>query len=116
MLHIFIHFYIGHEYEHHSKKGLSALRTLMFYEVILTLGLSGIVFLEGEVSSHLAIMTGSILYKESLEALVQKDMQWYGKNYYLRSADTFNHVPPRLYRTTNRSSSPPTACCTSTRT
>jgi hypothetical protein len=85
------------------KEGLSSLRALMLYEVILTLGLAGIMFLEGEVSSHLAVMTGSSLYKESLEALVKKDMNWYGKNYYLRTADKFNHVSIKVVRTMNKS-------------
>lgn len=31
VLHIFIHFYIGHEYEHRARSGLTALQTLMLY-------------------------------------------------------------------------------------
>jgi hypothetical protein len=45
VLHIFIHFYIGHEYEHRAKSGIRALRTLMFYEGVLTLGLAGLIYL-----------------------------------------------------------------------
>lgn len=66
VLHIFIHFFIGHEYEHRAKEGIKSLRTLMFYEVVLTIGLAGLIYLEGEVSTHLAIITGNKLYKLSL--------------------------------------------------
>lgn len=38
----------------------------MFYEVVLTIGLAGLIYLEGEVSTHLAIITGNKLYKLSL--------------------------------------------------
>ena len=90
-LHIFIHFFIGHEMEHRAKEGIQAVRTLMLYEVILTLGLGGLIYLEGEVSSHLSVITGNKLYKESIEALVHKPLRWYGEEYFLRTADKFNH-------------------------
>jgi hypothetical protein len=77
-LHIFIHFYIGHEYEHRSRSGIKALKVLMEYELVLTLGLAGLIYLEGEVSSYLAVITGNKLYKESLESLVHREIRWYG--------------------------------------
>lgn len=91
VLHIFIHFYIGHEYEHRAQFGLEALKTLMIYEVVLTIGLGGLIYLEGEVSSHLAVIAGNKLYKESLESLVHREIRWYSEEYSLRTADKFNH-------------------------
>jgi len=38
----------------------------MLYEGILTLGLAGLIYLEGEVSSYIAVMTGNKLYKGSI--------------------------------------------------
>jgi hypothetical protein len=72
VLHIFIHFYIGHEYEHSAHSGLSAMSNLMMYELVLTLGLAGLIYLESEVSSYLSIIAGNKLYKESLESLLHK--------------------------------------------
>lgn len=91
VLHIFIHFYIGHQYEHYSKKGLSSLKTLMIYELILTLGLCAIIFLEGEVSSALAVIKGNRLYKKSLEEFSLISFKWYQNHYAMRLANIFNH-------------------------
>lgn len=91
MLHIFIHFYIGHEYEHRARSGLKALQSLMLYEVVLTLGLAGLIYIEGEVSSYLAMIAGNKLYRESLQSLVHREIRWYGEEYSLRTADKFNH-------------------------
>ena len=63
----------------------------MFYEVVLTIGLACLIYVEGEVSSYLAIITGNKLYKQSLESLVNKELRWYGEEYSLRTADKFNH-------------------------
>jgi hypothetical protein len=35
----------------------------MFYEGVLTLGLAGLIYLEGEFSSYLAVIAGNKLYK-----------------------------------------------------
>ena len=45
---------------------------LMSYEVILTFGLALVIYLEGEVSSYIAIIIGNKLYKESLESFTHK--------------------------------------------
>lgn len=45
VLHIFIHFYIGHEYEHRARAGIESMKSLMLYEVVLTLGLAGLIYL-----------------------------------------------------------------------
>jgi hypothetical protein len=39
------------------------MKSLMLYEVVLTLGLAGLIYLEGEVSSHLAVIVGNRLYR-----------------------------------------------------
>jgi len=38
----------------------------MIIELVLTVGLAGIVYLEGEVSSKLAVIKGNALYSRSL--------------------------------------------------
>ena len=91
LLHIFIHFFIGHEYEHHEEQALDSMAQLMSYEVILTFGLALVIYLEGEVSSYIAIIIGNKLYKESLESFTHKEMNWYSKKYLLKEADKFNH-------------------------
>ena len=77
--------------EHRASEGIQAVTNLVLYEVILTVGLAGLIYLEGEVSSHLSVITGNKLYKESLEALVHKPFKWYGKEYFLKTANRFNH-------------------------
>lgn len=71
----------------------------MFYEGVLTLGLAGLIYLEGEVSTYLAVMTGNKLYKESLMALTHKPLKWYGEEYSLRTADKFNHDYEEIFIT-----------------
>jgi hypothetical protein len=41
----------------------------MLTELVLTLGLAGILYLEGEVSSKLAVIKGNKLYSSSLKKL-----------------------------------------------
>ena len=62
LLHIFIHFFIGHEYEDHQNNDYASFRNLMAIEFILTVGLAGIIYLEGEVSSKLAVIKGNQIY------------------------------------------------------
>lgn len=45
LLHIFIHFFIGHEYDEHQNNNLASFRNLMLIELILTIGLAGILYL-----------------------------------------------------------------------
>ena len=45
LLHIFIHFFIGHEYEEHQSNDLASFRNLMLIELVLTIGLAGILYL-----------------------------------------------------------------------
>jgi hypothetical protein len=51
LMHIFIHFYIGHLEEEHGDNNYSKFRNLILAEFVLTLGLAGVIWLEGEVSS-----------------------------------------------------------------
>lgn len=39
------------------------MKNLMFYEVVLTIGLAGLIYLEGEVSSYIAVIIGNKLYE-----------------------------------------------------
>ena len=41
----------------------------MFIELVLTIGLAGILYLEGEVSSKLAVIKGNKLYSRALKRL-----------------------------------------------
>jgi hypothetical protein len=58
MLHTFIHVFIGHEYQHMEENALNSMGHLVVYEVLLTIGLAGVIYLEGEVSSYIAAMIG----------------------------------------------------------
>ena len=45
VLHIFIHFYIGHEYEEYAKDDFTNYKNLMITEVVLTFCLAGLLYL-----------------------------------------------------------------------
>lgn len=47
VLHIFIHFYIGHMEEEFAKDDYSKYKNLMITEVVLTFCLAGLIYLEG---------------------------------------------------------------------
>jgi hypothetical protein len=47
LMHIFIHFYIGHLEEEHGDNNYSKFRNLILAEFVLTLGLAGVIWLEG---------------------------------------------------------------------
>ena len=65
---------------------------MIVIEVVLTFGLAGVLYYEGEVSSMIAIIQGNSLYKESLVDLTEKDMGWFTTEYSVKIADKFNHV------------------------
>lgn len=102
LLHIFIHFFIGHEYEEHQNNNLASFRNLMALELILTLGLAGIIYLEGEVSSKLAVIKGNNLYGNSLRKLTEQNLIWFNDQFAVKLADKFNHVSIHRLRITNR--------------
>jgi hypothetical protein len=76
----------------------------MIIELVLTVGLAGIVYLEGEVSSKLAVIKGNTLYSRSLERLSERSLVWFNEQFSVKLANKFNHVRIELFRTTNRSS------------
>lgn len=78
----------------------------MLIELILTIGLAGIIFLEGEVSSKLAVIQGNKLFSASLKRLVNQSLTWFSEQFAVYLADKFNHVPCLLFRTTKKYSSP----------
>lgn len=116
LLHVFIHFWIGHLEEEHGDNSYLSFRFMIVIEVILTLGLAGVLFFEGEVSSRIAIMQGNSVYRSSLSSLIRKRISWFASEYSVKIADRFNHVPPASLRTMRRSSSPATVSWGSTRT
>ena len=116
MLHIFIHFYIGHLEEDHGGDDYGKYKNLMLTEVILTFCLAGLIYLEGEFSTLLAIIIGNRLYKESFEKLTNKPISWHSNEYNVQLADKYNHVLPYPPRTMRRSTSPATPSTASTRT
>lgn len=59
-MHVFIHFFIGHMEEEHGESGYYKFRNMMLLEVVLTMGLAGVLYYEGEVSSNIAIIQGSL--------------------------------------------------------
>lgn len=61
-MHIFIHFYFGHLEEEHGNDGYVNFKGLLVMEVVLTLGLAGIIWLEGQVASEIAMIQGNNLY------------------------------------------------------
>ncbi len=63
LLHIFIHFYIGHAMEAHGDEGYQNYQNMLLLEVVLTFCLSAIIYLEGEVSSWIAVIIGNRLYE-----------------------------------------------------
>jgi hypothetical protein len=64
----------------------------MVIELILTIGLAGIVYLEGEVSSKLAVIKGNNLYSKSLKKLTDQSLVWFNDQFSVKIADKFNHV------------------------
>lgn len=45
MMHIFIHFYIGHQEEEHGEDSYGKFQNMIIVEFILTAGLAGIIWL-----------------------------------------------------------------------
>jgi hypothetical protein len=84
--------YIGHFSEDQGDDGYQQYRNMLILEVILTFLLAGIIYLEGEVSSFIAIIIGNKLYEESLTELSQKRIAWFANEYSVKIADRFNHV------------------------
>lgn len=58
LLHVFIHFYIGHLEEEHGENSYMNFRSMVALEVVLTFCLAGILYYEGDVSSQIAIIQG----------------------------------------------------------
>lgn len=79
MMHIFIHFYIGHLEEEHGDNNYIKFRDMIVVEFVLTVGLAGIIWLEGEVSSEIAIIQGNNLYKDALTSLGNNKLSWFEK-------------------------------------
>jgi hypothetical protein len=71
---------------------LGSFRNLMLIELVLTIGLAGILFLEGEVSSKLAVIKGNRLYASALKRLVDQSLTWFSSQFAVKLADKFNHV------------------------
>ena len=67
-------------------------KNLLFLEILLTICLAGIIYLEGEVSSYIAIIIGNKLYSETLTNLTEKRIGWFSNEYSVKIADRFNHV------------------------
>ncbi len=72
---------------------------MMIAEVALTFCLAGLIYLEGEFSTLLAIIIGNRLYSESLKELTNKSLHWYTNQYNVKLADRYNHVPISPFRT-----------------
>ena len=64
----------------------------MLIELVLTIGLAGILFLEGEVSSKLAVIKGNRLYSSALKRLADQSLTWFSSQFSVKLADKFNHV------------------------
>lgn len=92
MLHIFIHFYIGHLEEEYGNDDYTKYKNLMIAEVVLTFCLAGLIYLEGEISTILAVVIGNKLYEQSFEELGKKRLSWYGRELSVKLADKYNHV------------------------
>ena len=105
---MFIHFWIGHLEEEHGDNSYLQFQYMIIIEVILTLGLSGVLYYEGEVSSKIAIMQGNSIYKESLTNLLKKRISWFASEYSVKIADRFNHVLFLRCRITRKFSLPAT--------
>ena len=71
---------------------------MMIAEVVLTFVLAGLLYLEGEFSTMLAIIIGNRIYRESFEELTQKSITWYTNQYNVKLADRYNHVKQYLLR------------------
>jgi hypothetical protein len=74
----------------------------MAIELILTIGLAGIVYLEGTVSSKLAVIKGNNLYSKSLKKLTDQSLIWFNDQFLVKIADKFNHVHFLSHRTTKK--------------
>lgn len=81
----------------------------MIAEVLLTFCLAGLIYLEGEFSTIIAIVIGNKLYKESIKELTNKSLTWYSNQYNVKLADRYNHVLTVTFRITNKFTSPVTA-------
>ena len=58
----------------------------------MTIGLAGILYLEGEVSSKLAVIKGNRLYSSALKRLADQSLTWFSSQFAVKLADKFNHV------------------------
>lgn len=74
----------------------------MIAEVALTFCLAGLIYIEGEFSTLLAIIIGNRLYSESLKELTNKSLHWYTNQYNVKLADRYNHVHIFPFRTTKK--------------
>jgi len=74
----------------------------MLTELVLTIGLAGILYLEGEVSSKLAVIKGNKLYSTSLKRLAEQSLTWQSEQFPVKLADKFNHVSYCLCRIINK--------------
>lgn len=92
MLHIFIHFYIGHLGEEHGADDYNKYKNLMIVEVVLTFCLAGLLYLEGEFSTLIAIIIGNRVYEQSFRELTDKPMSWHANEHNVQLADYYNHV------------------------
>lgn len=81
----------------------------MIAEVLLTFCLAGLIYLEGEFSTIIAIVIGNKLYKESIKELTNKSLTWYSNQYNVKLADRYNHVFNAAFRITNKFTSLATA-------
>ena len=75
----------------------------MITELILTIGLAGIIYLEGVVSSKLAVIKGNKLYSNSLNRLADQSLTWFSEQFSVKVADKFNHVKLLIVRIMRRS-------------
>lgn len=74
----------------------------MLIELVLTIGLAGIIYLEGEVSSKLAVIKGNKLYSSSLKRLTEQSLSWLSEQFSVKLADKFNHVSKKIFRTISK--------------
>lgn len=65
----------------------------MLIELVLTIGLAGIIYFEGEVSSKLAVIQGNKLYSKAVTRLADQNLTWFSQQFTVYLADKFNHVP-----------------------
>jgi hypothetical protein len=73
---VFIHYWIGHLEEEHGETTYDSFQSMIIVEVMLTFGLAGVLYYEGDVSSWVAIIQGTVQPIQATTSTVSPSRTW----------------------------------------